>query len=210
MGFAEVAEEACRTGPRWSKNFGFISKLTVLLSLFTTYYMTCSCYSVIIAENLQQVAQHYVTDVPNLRACIAILLIPLILLSYVPNLKYLAPVSMVANLFMAVGLGITLYYLVTDIPDISTRDMAASITTLPIFVSITIFAIEAIGVVSYWNLLWRLNTNNMFVCFLGNAIRKSHGVAASFCRHLWRFESRHERRDARIHSHRFYGLFKIR
>lgn len=75
-------------------------------------------------------------------------LLPLILLSWVPNLKKLAPVSLVANLFMGVGLGITFYYLVWDLPSISERAQVAPIQNFPIFFSLTIFAMEAIGVVS--------------------------------------------------------------
>lgn len=148
LSFAEVAEDACKTGPEWSKMLAVPLKLTVLISLFVTYFTTCSCYSVIIAENFQQIGVQYLNEKHDLRIILLILLVPLILLSYVPNLKYLAPVSMVANLFMAVGLGITMYYLVIDIPDMSTRSLAAPIQKFPIFVSITIFAIEAIGVVS--------------------------------------------------------------
>jgi len=68
-------------------------------------------------------------------------------MSWVPNLKSLAPVSMVANLFMGLGLGITFYYLVQDLP--SPRDMpqVAPFMSWPIFFSICIFAMEAIGVV---------------------------------------------------------------
>ena len=56
---------------------------------------------------------------------------------------------MIANLFMGVGLGITIYYLVQDIPDVSSRPhFNASINTIPQFFSIVIFAMEAIGVVS--------------------------------------------------------------
>lgn len=54
---------------------------------------------------------------------------------------------------MAVGLGITFYYLVADIPPISDRPLIADISTLPISASITMFAIEAIGVVSCNNYL---------------------------------------------------------
>lgn len=168
MGFADVAEEACKTGPAWSKRLAFPLKLIVLISLFVTYFTTCSCYSVIIAENFQQIAEHYLSVKYNLRFILLILLVPLILLSYVPNLKYLAPVSMVANLFMAVGLGITMYYLVIDIPDMSTRSLAAPITNFPIFVSITIFAIEAIGVVSCDNFVSYMQ-NSLFFYFLGDA-----------------------------------------
>lgn len=83
----------------------------------------------------------------NERLCILALLIPLIILSWVPDLKYLAPISMVANVFMGVGLGITFYYLVIDIEPISSRSLAASVYTIPSFFSIVIFAMEAIGVV---------------------------------------------------------------
>ncbi|XP_060520372.1 proton-coupled amino acid transporter-like protein pathetic isoform X2 [Cylas formicarius] len=168
MGFAEVAEQACLRGPKWARKFGEPARQTVLIGIFATYFATCSCYSVIVAKNINYVLEHYlkpavevtnatlngteneVLVVPyeiNIRLTIAVLLVPLILLAYVPNLKYLAPVSMVANICMAIGLGITFYYLVIDMPAVSERPLVASITTFPVFFSITIFAIEAIGVV---------------------------------------------------------------
>lgn len=106
---------------------------------------------VIIAKNFAQVVDYYLGYNINLRIYIAVLLVPTIILAYVPNLKSLAPVSMLANIFMGLGLGITIYYLVIDLPPISERNLAAPISTLPICVSITIFAIEAIGVVSLFH-----------------------------------------------------------
>ncbi|XP_076263241.1 solute carrier family 36 member pathetic [Rhynchophorus ferrugineus] len=147
MSFAEVAEEACRRGPKWIKPFALPARHTVLIGIFITYFFTCSCYSVIVAKNINYVLEHYLGYEVNERVTIACLLVPLIFLAYVPNLKYLAPVSMLANACMAVGLGITLYYLVIDIPPITERPLFGDISTLPISVSITIFAIEAIGVV---------------------------------------------------------------
>lgn len=147
MSFADIAEECCRRGPKWSRKFGYSLRVLVLVGIFITYFTTCSCYSVIIARNFEHVASHYLGYEVNIRIIISILMVPLILLAYVPNLKYLAPVSMVANVFMAVGLGITFYYLVVDIPSISERRLASPISTFPVFFSITIFAIEAIGVV---------------------------------------------------------------
>lgn len=147
MSFAEVAEEACKRGPKWAKPFAKPARHMVLIGIFITYFFTCSCYSVIVAKNINYVLDHYLGSQINIRITIATLLIPLILLAYVPNLKYLAPFSMVANICMAIGLGITFYYLVADIPPISSRPLIGDIATLPISVSITIFAIEAIGVV---------------------------------------------------------------
>jgi len=64
------------------------------------------------------------------------LLIPLILLSWVPNLKYLAPFSSVANVFMGVGLLITFYYCTTDMPPISDRKLHTSLIQIAPFFGI--------------------------------------------------------------------------
>lgn len=148
MSFSDVAEVAFANGPKWGRPFAKFSKILILVSLFATYFGTCSVYTVIIAKNYKQVLDHQLDTDLELRVCIAILLFPLILLVWVPNLKYLAPVSMVANLFMGLGLGITFYYLVKELPPIDENTtMIGKVAEMPQFFSIAIFAIEAIGVV---------------------------------------------------------------
>ncbi|EFN70451.1 Proton-coupled amino acid transporter 4 [Camponotus floridanus] len=147
MGFAEVAEVAFDKGPQWARKFAKPSRHLIQISLFVTYFGTCSVYAVIVAANFQQIIEHYQGSEYSLRLIIAYLLVPLVLLSWVPDLKYLAPVSMVANIFMGVGLGITFYYLVWDIPPLSSIPLIGTIETFPQFFSITVFAMEAIGVV---------------------------------------------------------------
>lgn len=184
MSFAEVAQAAFLNGPKWGRKFAGISKISILICLFLTYFGTCSVYTVIIAKNIQQVAIYISTSTTNttenlisevidssaeepevisLRLLISMLLIPLIILSWVPNLKYLAPVSMVANGFMALGLGITFYYLVIDVPSISEREMY-NIYSLPAFFAITIFAMEAIGVVMPLENSMRTPQNFIGIC----------------------------------------------
>jgi proton-coupled amino acid transporter len=149
MSYADVAEVAFANGPEWAKKFSSLTRQTVLWLLFITYFGTCSVYTVIIATNFRQVYMFHVDTSLNLRCFIGMLLIPLVLLSFVPNLKYLAPVSMVANLLMAAGLGITFYYLLCDVPNINERPLVTqSIDRFPTFFCITVFAMEAIGVVS--------------------------------------------------------------
>ncbi|XP_055596083.1 proton-coupled amino acid transporter-like protein pathetic isoform X2 [Uranotaenia lowii] len=147
MTFAEVATVALDNGPKWGRGWGKFISNCITYGLFVTYFGTCAVYTVIIATNFQQVLEHYTGSAINLRLMIALLLVPLILLSWIPNLKYLAPVSMVANVFMCVGLGITFYYLVTDMPALSERPLFVSLTNWPSFFAIVIFAMEAIGVV---------------------------------------------------------------
>lgn len=147
MSFSEIAVIALENGPQWGRKWSKFISNCITYGLFVTYFGTCAVYTVIIATNFQQVVEHYTGGEMNLRLMIAMLLIPLILLSWIPNLKYLAPVSMVANVFMCVGLGITFYYLVTDMPALSERPMFVSVLEWPKFFAIVIFAMEAIGVV---------------------------------------------------------------
>ena len=146
MTFADVAEEACRRGPPWSKKYSGLARRMVDIGIFITYFGTCSAYSVIVAKNFDKVTGYYWGTL-DVRIYLLILLVPLIILCYVPNLKYLTPVSMIANGFMGVGILITLYYLVIDLPPIKSEQLTADITQFPTFFSITIFALEAIGVV---------------------------------------------------------------
>lgn len=148
MNFAEVAESAFIHGPKWGRKFARFTKVLILQSLFWTYFGTCSVYTVIIAKNIQQVCDNYLgVGFLSLRGYIALLLIPLILLSWVPNLKYLAPFSTIANLFMGLSLGITFYYMAMGLPSIESRPpINPDIGQWPEMVSITIFAMEAIGV----------------------------------------------------------------
>lgn len=164
MSFAEVAEVAFANGPKWGRRYAKFFKVLILQSLFWTYFGTCSAYTVIIAHNFKGVIDLHLGTEVNLRLCIAMLLIPLILLSWVPNLKYLAPVSMIANLFMGIGLAITFYYLVFDLPPITDRPAVASVYTMPAAISIVIFAMEAIGVVMPLENQMRTPQNLVGVC----------------------------------------------
>ncbi|XP_063240806.1 proton-coupled amino acid transporter-like protein pathetic isoform X2 [Bacillus rossius redtenbacheri] len=147
LSFAEVGEVAFLNGPEWGKKFSLAARLTILIGLFSTYFGTCSVYTVIIGNNFQQVIEHYSSVALDERVYIAALLVPLVLLSWVPNLKYLAPLSMLANALMGVGLGITIYYLVVDLPPLADQTHFGPVSGLPVFLSITIFAVQAIGVV---------------------------------------------------------------
>ncbi|KAF6200683.1 hypothetical protein GE061_005127 [Apolygus lucorum] len=147
MSFADVGEVSFANGPPWARPYSKLCRITIIAGLFAAYFGTCSVYTVIISENFKQVAEHYLGYAVNQRLCILSLLIPLILLSWIPNLKYLAPVSMVANVFMGLGLGFTFYYLVWDLGSPWELPQVGNLYELPQFFSITIFAMEAIGVV---------------------------------------------------------------
>lgn len=79
-----------------------------------------------------------------------IALLPLLIaVNLVRNLKYLAPFSMVANVLIGTGMGITFYYIFDDLPPVSSQPQFSSIHQLPLFFGTAIFALEGIGVVSF-------------------------------------------------------------
>ena len=77
----------------------------------------------------------------------SITLLPMLLLVSIRNLKYLSPVSMLANILQFVGLGIIFYYLLQDIPPVSQRKVFASVGQLPLYFGTAIYAFEGIGIV---------------------------------------------------------------
>lgn len=85
----------------------------------------------------------------DVRLYMAFLLVPLILINLIQNLKWLAPFSMLANILMAVGIGITFYYIFSGLSE-APEDVKyfSSFQQLPLFFGTAIFALEGIGVVS--------------------------------------------------------------
>ncbi|XP_043465098.1 proton-coupled amino acid transporter-like protein pathetic isoform X1 [Leptopilina heterotoma] len=146
MSFADVAEVAFATGPKWGRKYSTFFRYFIQICLFVTYFGAVSVYTVIIAKNFQQVLEHYANIQINIRLLIACLLLPLIVLCWIPNLKYLAPFSMVANGFMGVSLAITFYYMIKHLHPLKEVPLVQNYELFPNFISITIFAMEAIGV----------------------------------------------------------------
>lgn len=147
LGFADVAEAAFLSGPhavrQWSKFARFIINAFLVIDLIGC----CCVYIVFVATNVQQVMEYYSHIELDLRWYILSLLLPLILINMIRNLKHMAPCSMVANIFMGVGLAITLYQILGDLPSVTERPFIADWHKLPMFFGTVIFALECVGVI---------------------------------------------------------------
>jgi solute carrier family 36 (proton-coupled amino acid transporter) len=84
----------------------------------------------------------------NERYYMLMILIPLVAINLIRNLKLLAPFSQAANIITFVGLAIVLWYIFTDLPPISSRPLIGEPRKYTLFVGTTLFALEAVGVVS--------------------------------------------------------------
>lgn len=87
-----------------------------------------------------------------------ILLLPLILINYIRNLKLLAPFSTLANLITLIGLGMVLSYMFDDLPSMSERNMFGTLRNFSLYFGTTLFALEAVGVVSIWRKIFFLDS----------------------------------------------------
>lgn len=72
----------------------------------------------------------------------------MIFLNWVKNLKLLTPVSLFAAVLTVIGLAVTFFYMLQDLPSTSTVKSFASWQQLPLYFGTAIYAFEGIGVVS--------------------------------------------------------------
>ncbi|KAK9892001.1 hypothetical protein WA026_017482 [Henosepilachna vigintioctopunctata] len=147
LGFAELAHASFLAGPPSFHPWAQFAKAMINFFLVVDLLGCCCVYIGFVSKNLKQVVDFYTdTDYDN-RLYMAGLLPLLIAVNLIRNLKYLAPFSMLANLLIGTGMGITFYYLCQDIPSIQDRPQFVEFQQLPMFFGTAIFALEGIGVV---------------------------------------------------------------
>lgn len=64
------------------------------------------------------------------------------LLSFIPNLKYLTPFSVVGAVFMLIGISVTLYYLFEDFPDPARLEAFTQALPVPMYCSLFLYALH--------------------------------------------------------------------
>lgn len=64
------------------------------------------------------------------------------LLSFIPNLKYLTPFSVVGALFMLIGISVTLYYLFEDLPDPARLEAFTQALPVPMYCNLFLYALH--------------------------------------------------------------------
>ncbi|XP_071446204.1 proton-coupled amino acid transporter-like protein acs [Hetaerina americana] len=145
--FADAMEASFETGPDRLRKHAKMLRRMVNFFLCVTQLGFCCVYFVFVSTNVQQVLNVYFPPL-DLHWLMLIILIPMMASAWIRNLKFIAPLSMVANIAMAAGLAITIYYASRDLPNVSSRRLGPeSMLKLPLFLGTTIFAFEGIGLV---------------------------------------------------------------
>lgn len=77
-----------------------------------------------------------------------VILIPIMLSTWIRNLKYLVPLSSLANFLVIAGYVATMYIMCHDLPSIDDRRYIADWHDLPLFFGTVIYSFEGITLVS--------------------------------------------------------------
>lgn len=150
MSYEETAKVSFSSGPpacqRWANVVGY----TITTFLIITQMGFCCVYFVFIPQNIQRAIEGMNggdVGISNL-AFLSMFIVPVLLICYIPDLKYLAPVSLVAAVVQTVGLAICFYYMVRDLPRVSEEVPGwAGWAKLPLYFGSAVYAFEGIGLV---------------------------------------------------------------
>lgn len=146
LSYPATAEAALSEGPAPLRRFAKASIHTINVFLMVYQLGSCCVYTVFIATNLQTALDTYVSDI-DVRLYMLAILLPLILVNWIRNLKFLAPCSTVANFITFISFGIILYYIFREPLTFEHREVIGNVENFPLYFGTVLFALEAIGVI---------------------------------------------------------------
>ncbi|KAM3969016.1 proton-coupled amino acid transporter-like protein acs [Aphomia sociella] len=148
MAYPKSMMFALKYGPpclRWSANCCYYFVNVVLV---TWQLGVCVIYFVFVAENLKQVCDYYNLIEASVRIHMCMILIPLLIVNMIKDLKMMTPMSTISNIVTILGLILVFFYLVED--DVVVGEdkfQLKNLEDIPVFIGITLFALEAVGVI---------------------------------------------------------------
>ena len=142
LSYADVMETCFATSDnpvlrRWAAQ----ARRLVEVFLCITQLGFCCVYFVFISQSMEQIFNHWYGEM-DYHLYMLIILVPMVLLACIRNLKYLSPVSMIANLLQFSGLAIIFYYLLQDLPYSWERKSFSSWGQIPLYFGTAIYAFE--------------------------------------------------------------------
>ncbi|XP_045780992.1 proton-coupled amino acid transporter-like protein pathetic [Maniola jurtina] len=149
LSYPDLAEASLEVGPfpslrKYSKWFRYAVDVVICIDLFGA----CCVYQIIIAKTIKEVVEDTQEegDLNRLRLYVLTLLLPVMLLCMITTLKYLAPFSLIADVFIVTCVIATVVYGLQSAPPISSVPAWKDAMGFFEFCGIVIFSMEGIGV----------------------------------------------------------------
>ncbi|XP_051715827.1 proton-coupled amino acid transporter 1 isoform X2 [Ctenopharyngodon idella] len=160
LSYGDAVEYGMENVP-WLSRHSIWGRRVVNLFLNITQLGFCCVYFVFLSDNVKQVVETANATTVNCHNNETAVIVPsydsrlymlfflpfVIVLVFIRNLKYLAPLSFVANISMCVSLVLIYYYCLTNIPYPINLPLVGRGIDYPLFFGTAIFAFEGIGVV---------------------------------------------------------------
>lgn len=150
VSYANSLGQALEIGPQCLRKFSNCAPSLVTFFLILYQFGTLCVYLLFSASNLKMVVDDNTAKESHLSLWLymTILLVPILLLTYIKNLRVLAPFSNVANWLTIASLIIVYYFVFKKIEPLSERDFSGSPTTVALFIGTSMFAVLSIGIVN--------------------------------------------------------------
>nr|XP_039272594.1 proton-coupled amino acid transporter 1-like isoform X2 [Styela clava] len=171
LDYGEVMMHSVEYGPiRRLQPHKHKAKMIVNVFLMITQLGFCCVYFVFMGQNIRQVVALYWKNAPEDRIFMAMLALPVVLLTFIRKLSILAWFSSAANIATIISLCIIFRYILPDLPSFSSRPFVASLSEVPMFFGTAIFAFEGIGVVLPIENAMRTPEHFPLIIYLGMAL----------------------------------------
>lgn len=131
---------------RLQKFTSFARKLTNVCILLPNYGVGI-IYVLLAAATLKQVFENHTDYELSIRWYILFTVLPLLFVGTIRRMKYMAPFSAIANMFILIGVVLVLYFTTQELPPIESRPLMAEYERIPLFFCTVLFSMEGIGVI---------------------------------------------------------------
>ncbi|XP_068624537.1 proton-coupled amino acid transporter-like protein pathetic [Battus philenor] len=178
MTYPDIGEAAfaCHRNPnirKRSKQFRYVIDTMLCTELFGS----CAAYQIIIAKSIKQLVENTpktsidgIQGYPSLRLYLAIMIIPIIIICLIRHLKYLAPLSIVANFVILFCIIVAVYYAFINNPRFEGMAPYTSLHNFFRFIGMIMFSMSCVGVVIPVENNMKEPAKFGFVLFLGMAL----------------------------------------
>lgn len=144
--YPQVAYQVFKEGPKFSRWLSTWSRRLAYADFVLVWY-SYYCYSfVIVSQNLQIMFLNMFDADISINTSLQIVTVPILILSCIPKLKYLEPVSFIGMLCNGISLVLIVYFVITDHSPWQIPPLVGSLYNVPIFIGAVLLNMNISGI----------------------------------------------------------------
>ncbi|XP_065202136.1 proton-coupled amino acid transporter-like protein pathetic isoform X2 [Planococcus citri] len=146
LSYPETVYQAFHTGPKYARWFADYTHLLIYGAFMCVWVGGNSIFLLLACSNMKFVYEYFFHEEITTRMIMIYLAIPLVLLCWIPNLKYLVPCSVFTNCINAIGICAILYDTLQNTPSLESRKSFGTVESIPLFLGTILFTLNATGI----------------------------------------------------------------